>query len=109
MHEAQQQTAVWVEKVVSMKIGFSSLACPGWDLETIVTRAVEYGFDGVELRGIRGELHLPVVPELSARPQEVRECFAANKIELVGLGAAATLTARKQADLAKQKAQLSEL
>ncbi|MEK6674176.1 MAG: sugar phosphate isomerase/epimerase family protein, partial [Planctomycetota bacterium] len=33
----------------------------------------------------------------------------ANKIELVCLGSSATLPARKQADLAKQKAQLSEL
>ena len=33
----------------TMKIGFSSLACPGWDLQTIVARAREYGFDGIEL------------------------------------------------------------
>ena len=45
-----------------MKLGFSSLVCPGWSLESIVTNAAAMGFDGVELRGIRGELELPLVP-----------------------------------------------
>ena len=30
-----------------MKIGFSSQACPDWDLETIVAKASAMGFDGV--------------------------------------------------------------
>lgn len=33
-----------------MKLGFSTLGCPDWDLKQIATFAAETGFDGVELR-----------------------------------------------------------
>jgi len=32
-------------------IGFSTLACPAWTIETIITRAAEYGYEGIEWRG----------------------------------------------------------
>jgi sugar phosphate isomerase/epimerase len=32
-------------------ITFSTLACPGWSVETIITKAVEFGYDGLEWRG----------------------------------------------------------
>jgi len=32
-------------------ITFSTLACPAWSIATIVARASEYGFDGIEWRG----------------------------------------------------------
>jgi len=32
-------------------ITFSTLACPDWSIATIVARASEYGFDGIEWRG----------------------------------------------------------
>ena len=91
-----------------MKIGFSSMVCPGWDLETVVTKASEYGFDGVELRGLRGELHLPLVPELAGRPDRTRELFAEKHVELVCLGASATLDAKKSGKLNVAKAELAE-
>jgi len=91
-----------------MKIGFSSLACPTWDLPTIVDRAADYGYEGEELRGLRGELHLPLVPELAGQPDHVRELLTSKKIDLVCLGCSATLDARKPADLARNKAALTE-
>ncbi len=91
-----------------MKIGFSSLACPGWDLETIIAKAGEFGFDGVELRGLRGELHLPLVPELAGRPEEVRDKFRQKNVELVCLGASATLDSRKRSELGRQKQTIIE-
>jgi len=33
-----------------MKLAFTNLACPEWGIETIVAKAVEYGYHGVELR-----------------------------------------------------------
>lgn len=91
-----------------MKIGFSSLVSPGWGLETMVARAKEYGFDGIELRGLRGELHLPTVPELSAHPAQVRAMLAENKIELVSLGCSSTLDSKKRDVLARSKQNLVE-
>ncbi len=32
-------------------ITFSTLACPDWQIETIIAKAVEYGYDGIEWRG----------------------------------------------------------
>src|SRR5215207_9271989 len=32
-------------------IGFSTLACPGWTIETIITRVAEFGYVGIEWRG----------------------------------------------------------
>ncbi len=91
-----------------MKTGFSSLVCPGWDLETIVTQAQTCGFDGVELRGLRGELHLPLVPELAARPDRVRELFNEHHVELICLGTSATLDSRRREEVAGQRAAIIE-
>lgn len=30
---------------------FSTLACPHWQIETVIARATEYGYDGIEWRG----------------------------------------------------------
>ena len=38
-----------------MKLSFATLGCPAWNLEQIVRNAQTLGFDGVELRGIKGE------------------------------------------------------
>ena len=32
-------------------IAFSTLACPGWQVETVIARAQEFGYDGIEWRG----------------------------------------------------------
>lgn len=91
-----------------MKIGFSSLACPGWDLETIVTSASEMGFDGVELRGLRGELHLPLVPELAGDPRATAAVFRQHGVELVCLASSVTLDSRRREEVARQKGILTE-
>jgi sugar phosphate isomerase/epimerase len=32
-------------------LAFSTLACPGWSIETVLEKAVEYGYEGIEWRG----------------------------------------------------------
>lgn len=50
-----------------MKVAFSTLACPNWSWDTIISQAQRLGFDGIELRGIQGEMYLskamPFLPE----------------------------------------------
>lgn len=41
-----------------MKLGFTTLGCPGWNIETIIHRAAEYGFDGIDFRGYLGNNNL---------------------------------------------------
>jgi sugar phosphate isomerase/epimerase len=90
-----------------IKIAYSSVAAPGWDLDTLVTKAAEYGYDGLELRGLSGELYLPVCPALTRDPASVRNLLAEHKIELICLGSSAVLTARSR-EAARQKASIIE-
>ena len=47
-----------------IKTSFTTLGCQHWSFEEVLNRAVQMGFDGVELRGIRDEMYLPSIPEL---------------------------------------------
>lgn len=49
----------------SLPIGFSTLGCPGWDWEKILSFAQQNGFASVELRGLQGTMDLPARPEFS--------------------------------------------
>lgn len=91
-----------------MKIGFSSLACPNWNLDTMIANAAELGFDGIELRGLGGELHLPSVPELARDPDQVRRKFADGNVELVCLGTCASLSSCRQREIERHKATITE-
>jgi fatty-acyl-CoA synthase len=42
-----------------MKLAFSTLACPGWTLDQAVAAARQYGYEGLELRLLDGELLRP--------------------------------------------------
>ncbi len=48
-----------------MKLSFSTLGCPDWSWETIVDNAAVYGYEGIEIRGVEGELYLPKVSYFS--------------------------------------------
>ena len=41
-------------------LAFSTLGCPNWDLERIISAAREYGYGALELRGYLGEMDLPL-------------------------------------------------
>jgi hypothetical protein len=42
-----------------MKLSFTTLGCPGWTLQEIVENAAEMGYDGVDFRGLLGNLAFP--------------------------------------------------
>lgn len=48
-----------------MSICFSTLACPDWSWETVMRRAAEMGYDGVEVRLIEQQVDLRQVPALA--------------------------------------------
>ena len=49
-----------------MKTSLLTLGCPNWDLDTICARGREYGFDGIDFRGLLGEIDITVLPEFTA-------------------------------------------
>jgi sugar phosphate isomerase/epimerase len=48
-----------------LPLAFSTLGCPKWDWTTIVTRASEWGYAAIELRGLQGEMDLTKRPEFA--------------------------------------------
>jgi sugar phosphate isomerase/epimerase len=52
-----------------MRISFSTLACPEWNWQEVLQYGVQYGYDGVEVRLLKGEVDLLAAPEL--RPHEL--------------------------------------
>ncbi len=58
-----------------MQIGFSTLACPDWDLEMVVSRGAETGFQSLEIHGLERQMDLPLCAALTTDPGHVsRTC-----------------------------------
>jgi len=53
-----------------MKVCLLTLGCPEWDLDTICEKGREYGFDGIDFRGLLGSLDITVLPEFTTRSAE---------------------------------------
>ncbi len=47
-----------VEGKAKMRLAFSTLGCPNWELEQIAEAARSLGYDGIELRAVGGDLDL---------------------------------------------------
>jgi sugar phosphate isomerase/epimerase len=45
-----------------MKVSFTTLGCPAWDLATICAKGRAYGFDGIDWRGLQGEIDITRLP-----------------------------------------------
>lgn len=50
-----------------MKLAFSTLGCPDWNFNEIFATAKDFGFDGVEIRGVKNELYAPFISEFGDR------------------------------------------
>ncbi len=75
-----------------MKIAFSTLGCPEWSLEQLIQGALDYGYDGIELRGLQDEIYLPRAAEFRGyRLAESRKRFEDAGLEIVCLGSTAFL------------------
>jgi sugar phosphate isomerase/epimerase len=47
-----------------MKLAFSTLGCPQWELDKVAQAAAAFGYEGIELRALGGSLNLLARPEL---------------------------------------------
>lgn len=68
-----------------MKLSFSTLGCPNWDIKTIVESAKRYGYNGVELRGADRKHISPEIPIPERR--EIKSIFEDNGIEICCISA----------------------
>ena len=56
-----------------MKISFTTLGCPNWDLDMICQKGYEYGFDGVDFRGYLNEIDITKVPLFTTQGSETKQ------------------------------------
>ena len=97
-------------------LSYSTLGCPDWSFEKILSFAVEHGFDGIELRGIQRQLDLTKCPEFSSKEKilAARQLVAEKKLKIIDLGASSgmhhadTVIRKKNLDEAKSFIQLAQ-
>lgn len=97
-----------------MKLAFSTLGCPNWDLEQIADTAQRLGYDGVELRAVGGSLDLLDRPEFTCgNIRAARAMFEDRNLEICCVDTSCTfhsphqMERSVQVDLALKHAELA--
>jgi len=88
-------------------LSFSTLGCPKWSFPDILDFAVENGYDGIEIRGLLGEMDLTKCPEFNSSEKitSTKKMMEDKKLRIINLGASAGL---HHADPEKRKNNLDE-
>lgn len=68
-----------------MKLSFTTLGCPDWDLDTICSKGRQCGFDGVDFRGIRDQLDITLMPEFTSGVAQSRARLRDAGLEVCGI------------------------
>lgn len=68
-----------------MKLSFLTLGCPSWDLDTICRNGREYGFHGVDFRGLGCELDITVLTEFTSGVAATKRRIADAGLEVSGI------------------------
>ncbi len=89
-----------------MKLGFSTIACPTWDLQEIIAVAQDLGYNGIEIRGIKNEMYAPNIGAFSN--QEIAKTLQALEnanieISCVSSGACLAIPTNKDDSLKEGK------
>lgn len=77
----------------NFRLSFSTLGCPDWDLNRIMDFAVQYGYKGIEVRGIQRELDLTKCKEFNS-PSSRKDTMKRMKskgLQFINLGSSANL------------------
>jgi len=91
-----------------MDLAFTSLICPGWDLERIIRKTAEHGFKGFELASKAGLAHLHAAPELSKEPGQVVARLKEAGVQLVCLATSTALGSKGRETSALAEADIAE-
>lgn len=87
-------------------VGFSTLGCPGWEWNKILTFAQTHDFSAIELRGLQGNMDLPSRPEFQPdRIEQSKREVAAHNVKIACVSSSAQM---HDADPEKHKQQISD-
>ncbi|MEH7413803.1 sugar phosphate isomerase/epimerase family protein [Neobacillus drentensis] len=81
-----------------MKFAFTTLGCPNWNLDQIISNAVENGYDGVDFRGYLGKLDIYQFPEFSSGIKETVRRFQEASLEIPCFSSSVRLFTNYQAE-----------
>jgi sugar phosphate isomerase/epimerase len=82
-----------------MKIAFSTLGCPTWSWDKIISEAEKNGYHGLEIRGIEEEIYLPkAAPLLKENQEKTMRSLAQRNLVITDLGTAASFHDPKKYD-----------
>ena len=68
-----------------MKLSITTLACPDWSLATVCEKAREYGYDGVDFRGLGESLDVTTMPEFTTGVSATARMLADHGLAVSGL------------------------
>ncbi len=81
-----------------MKLAFTTLGCPKWDMATIIAKAVEYGFQGIEFRGYLGEIKIYQLSEFTKKLGETARKLAGAGLDVPCIDSSAHCFVHKPED-----------
>jgi sugar phosphate isomerase/epimerase len=88
-----------------LPLAFSTLGCPGWEWTKVLEFAQANGFAAIELRGVKGNLDLPSLPEFApGRIAQSRKEVADHGLKVSDLGASSQMHVADPTERAKQLA-----
>jgi sugar phosphate isomerase/epimerase len=93
-----------------MKLAFTTLACPNWTFEQCIEAAQRYGYEGLELRLLDGEIIDGKLP--SKQRRRVRACATQAGLPIIGLDTSvcvAQIEAQSSAEQVREGVTLLEL
>ncbi|GGE49290.1 hypothetical protein GCM10011391_30140 [Pullulanibacillus camelliae] len=65
-----------------MKFAFTTLGCPTWDMDMIINKAVEYGYQGVDFRGYLETLDIYKTEAFTTHLEQTKKHFAEAGLEI---------------------------
>lgn len=68
-----------------MKLCFSTIGCPDWNLNDVVSTAKDLGYKGIEIRSLRGEVYAPDMKEFTDDFDKTVELLKRTGIEVAML------------------------
>jgi sugar phosphate isomerase/epimerase len=84
-------------------IAFSTLGCPAWEWQKILSFAHQHGFSAIELRGLGGNMDLPSNPQFAAeRIDETRKEIRDSQLRIACVSSSANLYFEDAAKRAKE-------
>ncbi len=68
-----------------MKMAFTTLGCPAWDLDTVIEKGSTFGYAGVDFRGIQEEIDVTKLPEFNSGIAETKQKLADADLAVCGI------------------------